>query len=229
MATRPELVLVHGAWHGAWAWSRLLPVLEQRGWTASAVDLPSAGSTAGLGADCDVLRGVLEASSAPKVVVGHSYGGTVVTQGAAGVDSVVGLAYVCAARPDVGDVVWTDPRSPDEVPYWIRVDVEDEAIHALHSETILYNDCAPDVVADAQARLKPQSLASFLEPVTAAAWRERPSAYLICERDNCVPAAAQEGLADGCGHVERVDAGHSPFFSRPEDVEAFLDRAVATF
>ncbi len=81
----------------------------------------------------------------------------------------------------------------------------------------------------AQARLRGQSLASFLEPVTAAAWRERPFAYLICEIDNCVPAAAQEGLAEGAGHIERIAAGHSPFMSRPAEVEEFLRRAVASF
>jgi pimeloyl-ACP methyl ester carboxylesterase len=225
----PELVLVHGAWHGAWEWSRLLPVLAERGWKARAVDLPSAGGSQGIVADGELLRGVLEESSAPKVVVGHSYGGTVVTQGSSGVDSVVGLAYICAARPDVGEVVWNDPRSPDEVPYWIEVDFETEGIHARHSEKILYNDCSPDVVAWAQAQLKPQSLASFLEPVSAAGWRERPYAYLICDDDQCVPAAGQEELAEGAGRIERIPASHSPFLSRPGEVEEFLRRAAADF
>jgi pimeloyl-ACP methyl ester carboxylesterase len=225
----PQLVLVHGAWHGGWAWSRLLPVLEARGWTATVVDLPSAGTTAGLSADADLLRDVLERLPGPKVVVGHSYGGTIITQGAAGVGGVAGLVYVCAAKPEVGDAVWTDPTSPDEVPYWIEVDQQAEVVHVLHSETIFYNDCPPDVAADARGRLTTQSLASFLEPVSAAAWHDRPSAYLVCERDNCVPAAAQEALAEGCGHIERIAASHSPFMSRPDDVEAFLRRAVATF
>lgn len=227
MAVLPELVLVHGAWHGAWAWERLLPVLAERGWTASAVDLPSAGSTAGLSADSDLLRSVVERSGSPTVLVGHSYGGTVITQAGAGVDDVVGLVYLCAAKPDVGDVVWTDPRSPDEVPYWIEVDEDDGTSRALHSETILYDDCPPDVVAGAQARLRTQSLASFLEPVSAAAWHDRPSAYLVCEQDNCVPAAAQEELAAGAVHVERIAASHSPFLSRPRELEQFLRRAVS--
>lgn len=226
---RPELVLVHGAWHGAWAWRRLLPVLAARGWSAHAVDLPSAGSTAGLSADTDHLQGVLRERDAPTVLVGHSYGGTVITQGGAGMENVVGLVYLCAAKPDVGDVVWTDPGSPDEVPDWIDVDLAGEAIHVRRSEEILYNDCSPEVVAEAQARLLPQSLASFLEPVRAAAWHDRPTAYLICDLDNCVPAAGQEALAEGAGRIERIAAGHSPFLSRPDDVEAFLQRAVADF
>jgi pimeloyl-ACP methyl ester carboxylesterase len=222
-------VLVHGAWHGAWAWNELLPVLAERGWTARAVDLPSSGSKAGLGADAEHLRSVLAERTAPTVLVGHSYGGTVITEGGVGVDHVVGLVYVCAAKPDAGDVVWTDPRSPDEVPDWIRVDEANEAIYAMRSETILYNDCTPEIVADARARLKPQSLASFLDPVRAAAWHDRPFAYLICDLDNCVAAEAQEELADGAGRIERIAAGHSPFMSRPGDVEALLRRAVADF
>lgn len=228
MSALPELVLVHGAWHGAWAWEQLLPVLAERGWTAGAVELPSAGSKAGVAADGEALRARLDATPAPKVVVGHSYGGTVITQAGAH-DTVVGLAYVCAARPDVGDVVWKDPHSPEEVPYWIRVDDEEEACFAEDSRKILYNDCPEDIVAAAQARLRGQSLASFLEPVTAAAWRERPYAYLICEIDNCVPAEAQEELAEGAGHIERLEASHSPFMSRPADVEAFLRRALSSF
>jgi pimeloyl-ACP methyl ester carboxylesterase len=228
MAALPELIFVHGAWHGAWAWDHLLPVLEERGWAAAAVDLPSSGSGAGVIADGEVLRARLDATPAPKVVVGHSYGGTVITQAGAH-DTVVGLAYMCAARPDIGDVVWTDPHSPDEVPYWIRVDDAAEACFAEDSKKILYNDCPDQITTAAQARLRGQSLASFLEPVTAAAWRDLPFAYLICEIDNCVPAAAQEALAEGARHIERIEAGHSPFMSRPAEVEEFLRRGVSSF
>ncbi|MHB1537776.1 MAG: alpha/beta fold hydrolase [Solirubrobacteraceae bacterium] len=224
----PELVLVHGAWHGSWAWERLLPVLGERGWSARTVDLPSSGSGASLSDDSELVAGILRRDDSPKVLVGHSYGGTVITQGGAGVESLVGLIYLCAAKPELGEVVWRDPRSPEEVPDWIRVDLEAQECHALRSETILYNDCPREVVSFAQARLKGQSLSSFLEPISGVAWRQRPSAYLICEMDNCVPAAAQEKLADGADHVERIAASHSPFLSRPGDVEAFLRRAVST-
>lgn len=225
----PELVLVHGAWHGAWAWQRLLAVLRERGWTATAIDLPSSGSRAGLAEDSKLLKATLQASSSETVLVGHSYGGTVITQGGSGVEGLLGLVYICAAKPDIGDVVWRDPRAPEEVPDWIEVDEEEEVIYAHRSETILYNDCPADVAADAQARLQPQSLASFLEPVTAVAWRERPSAYLICEQDNCVPASEQEKIADGADYVERIPASHSPFLSRPGEVEEFVRRAVGVF
>lgn len=226
---RPELILVHGAWHGSWAWRELVDVLEREDWRARTVDLPSSGSGADLSADAALVREILLESDTPKVLVGHSYGGTVVTQAGAGVESLVGLVYLCAARPDVGDVVWHDPHSPAEVPDWIEVDDEDQSCVALRSEEILFNDCAPELAASAKTRLKPQSLASFLEPVKAAAWRQRPSAYLVCELDRCVPAAAQEQLAEGCGHVERLAASHSPFMSRPAEVAGFLGRAVASF
>jgi pimeloyl-ACP methyl ester carboxylesterase len=230
----PELVLVHGAWHGAWAWQRLLPVLEERGWSATAVDLPSSGGKAGISDDAEVVRAALEATATPKVLVGHSYGGTVITVGGAGVENLVGLVYLCGARPQLGDRAWADPRDPDapamwEIPDWVKVDVEKEAIYVDQTETILFNDCSPEVVAFAQSRLKPQSLASFIDPVTAVAWQERPSAYLITELDNCVPAEQQEQLADGAEYIERLAASHSPYLSRPEDVEEFLRRAVAKF
>lgn len=225
----PELVLVHGAWHGSWAWERLLPVLRERGWAATAIDLPSSGSRAGLAADGEAVRRALDQINGPAVLVGHSYGGTAITEGGAGVANLVGLAYVCAAMPDEGEQVWTDFRSPEQVPPWIDVVEEEEAIYAQDSERVLYNDCEADIAAAAAARLKPQSLASFMDPVTGVAWREKPTAYLICDLDQCVDASAQATIAEHADSVERLAASHSPFLSRPSDVEEFLRRAVARF
>ncbi len=227
----PELVLVHGAWHGSWAWDPLIEVLHQRGWTATAVDLPSAGSRSGIADDSAVVREALVACDGPVVVVGHSYGGYPITQAAAGVDQVIGLAYIAAARPAVGVATWTELPAPDEPAAWPWVSIDHAAgvCHILDPVAMLYHDCPPELAAAAAARLVGQSLATFLESVTAAAWQQKPSAYLICEDDRAVPVAIQAQLANGAQHIERIAASHSPFLSQPHAVEAFLRRAVDAF
>lgn len=111
----------------------------------------------------------------------------------------------------------------------MRIDQQAGLCYVTDSEARLYQDCPPEVAADAAARLTGQSLAIWVEPVSAAAWKYKPSAYLICEDDRAVPGPVQEQLADGPQDVERIASGHSPFLSRPTAVEEFLRRAVSVF
>ena len=98
------LVLVHGAWHGAWAWQPLERELQRRGVATAAVELPTVGdATADLPADVAVLRDAVAAVDGPVVLVGHSYGGVVVTEAATGLDQVQSLVYVTAFAPDAGE------------------------------------------------------------------------------------------------------------------------------
>ncbi len=128
--------------------------------------------------------------------------------------------------PCVGTLTWSTPQ---ELPPWIVPDEASGLCRVLDPRTAFYGDCPDEVAAAATARLVDQSLASFFEPVSAAAWREKPSAYLICDDDQAVPPPLQEQLAAGAEHVEHVAAGHSPFLSQPRAVEAFLQRAVEAF
>jgi pimeloyl-ACP methyl ester carboxylesterase len=119
-ADRSELLLVHGAWHGAWAFDELGSRLDEAGLRWRAVNLPSAGSTADLAADADVVRQALAERAVPTVLVGHSYGGLVISEAAAGVDHVTALVYLCAFMLDAGESLLSAQQH--QVPHWIAVD-----------------------------------------------------------------------------------------------------------
>jgi len=94
-------------------------------------------------------------------------------------------------------------------------------------EHVFYNDCTPEVAARAAARLVPQRKAVFAQELRAAAWQRVPSTYVVCERDNAIPPAVQERMAAHAGTISRIDAGHSPFLSRPHDVQAIIQETLA--
>src|SRR5579859_8217793 len=97
--TMPTLVFVHGAWHGSWCWEPVRQILEARGWTTAAVDLPTVHAPGkarlGMAADADAVRAAIDAIDGDVVVVAHSYGGVPATQGA-GADSVAHIVYISA-------------------------------------------------------------------------------------------------------------------------------------
>lgn len=222
--TRPDLLLVHGAWHGAWAFDPLLPELSAAGFTVRTVDLPSSGDAgSGLQADADVVRRSLADHPAPTMVVGHSYGGIVVSEACAGAADVVAVSYVCAFLLDVGDALG---GAFDVLPDWIAVDGEAGVSRPLRPESVFYADVPAEQQQAMVARIGPQSLRSFGDAQTAAAWREVPSSYLVCQDDQAIPVAAQEAMSARAGFVERLAVSHSPFASQPAAVAAFLGRAA---
>src|SRR5207302_1944698 len=98
-----SVVLVHGAWHGSWCWGRVMPLLRDAGVDTTAVDLPSRSDPLGdLHGDAAHVRSVLDASAGEVVLVGHSYGGAVIT-GAGTHDAVAHLVYLCAFALDKGE------------------------------------------------------------------------------------------------------------------------------
>jgi pimeloyl-ACP methyl ester carboxylesterase len=223
-ADRSELLLVHGAWHGAWAFDELGSRLDEAGLRWRAVNLPSAGSTADLAADADVVRQALAERAVPTVLVGHSYGGLVISEAAAGVDHVTALVYLCAFMLDAGESLLSAQQH--QVPDWIAVDEQAGTSTVRSPFEVFYHDCPGELAGAAAARLVPQSLAAFAAPQTAAAWNERPSTYVICEQDHAIPPAAQEAMSARADTVERLDRSHSPFLSAPEELIPVMRRAA---
>jgi pimeloyl-ACP methyl ester carboxylesterase len=232
------VVLVHGAFHGAWCWDRVVPLLEAAGVPVVAVDLPGHGPDGGppgdLHAHADWLRGFLASLPGPVVLVGHSYGGAVITDAAAGVPAVRRLVYLCAIVPDAGETMTT--VMPDRAAGGDRASLVSEAMRVDGDGNLvvdpegavaaLYGDCGPDDVEFALARLCPQSAASFGQPVRAAAWRTIPSTYVICHEDRAVSLGFQRVLATRTTDTVELATSHSPFFSQPQRVaDLFADLA----
>ena len=226
-----EFVLVHGAWHGAWCWEALVPVLEGRGARVATPELPGHGadttpaSEVTLDAYVDRVVAAVEAASGPVELVGHSMGGIVISAVAERVpDRVRGLTYLCAFLPRNGEVLGRlgaeDTESalnpairPGPVDGTLGVD---ETL----APDIFYQDCPDEAVRGALARLTPQPVAPLQTPVhlTDGAFGRVPRAYVLCTEDRAVTPTMQRTLIERspCDPVLELACGHSPFIADPE-------------
>ncbi len=211
-----RIVLVHGAWHGSWAWSPLLPLLRERGLRPVVVDLKSALGEDDLRADVAAVRSVLAESDEPTVLLGHSYGGMVITEAAAEVEHVSHLVYVGAFMLDTGDSVMSAVGGA--TPPWWNVDAEAGLIDVIDPIEVFYQDLNADLAAEWAARLGHQTLASFSQPLLAAAWRAIASTYVVCGRDNAIPPDVQRAMSQRATRSVEIHTGHSPFGSRPAEL-----------
>ncbi len=224
--TLPTVVLVHGAWHGAWCWQELTPHLARRGFSVRTVDLPSVGAKSGqaidLSTDAGTVRSTLAAISGPVILCGHSYGGMVISLAAAGESKVEQLVYICAYVPDSGQSL-TAARTGKRAP-WIKMldggltfpDLEQAA-------EMFYADCDPDIQRWAMRELKPQSNAAFEEPVPVPAWQSIASTYVVCANDMAIaPSAQREVFATRTSKVVELESSHSPFLSKPAELAEII-------
>jgi pimeloyl-ACP methyl ester carboxylesterase len=220
-------VFVHGACvrDGSWWWHRAAAVLESRGVSSGAPALPSCGETGvaagtggpGLNEDVAAVRGELQRSDEPTVVVAHSYGGIVVAEAAAGIATVRHLLLISSYLPAVGESL-SSFSGPEPAPF-LDVDVEAGTIGVrpqMLAETFMH-DC-PQLVDDARSRLAPQSLSITQQPVRASAWQQVPSTYLVCSEDRGTSAERQREFAGRAQTVVELAAGHHPFLAQPQPV-----------
>jgi len=232
----PVVLLVHGAWHGAWCWAALQAELDRRDLASYAVDLPGHGaSTLPLGdlhADADLVADAIRSvgrDGGPVVLVGHSYGGAVVTAAAARAPRVAHLVYLAAFVPDAGEsvmeLVARMPPAPSALAAaLVRRDDGSSTLVADLATGALYGRCDPAVAAAAVRRLSPQPGITLQQPPGAAPWRQIPSTYVRCTDDRAVPLEHQTWMSERCGRVDTLDADHSPFLSAVAGTADVLER-----
>lgn len=232
--SRRTVVLVHGAWHGAWCWERVGEELEAKGIPVVVPDLPGHGSDprppGDLHTDAARVAEVISAVEGPVVLVGHSYGGAVVTE--AGVaPSVEHLVYVAAFNLDqdesvmsaaVGKAFGFDPGPVDVLDHVTTGPDGMMTVSADGARLLFYNDCTSEDVDWATRRLCPQPSVALGQTPSAVAWRAKPSTYAVCSDDAIVPPGLQRLLAARAGATVEWPTGHSPFISRPDLVTALL-------
>ena len=228
--TAAGAVLVHGLWHGAWCWDAVRAGLADRGIESVAVELPLTD----LGADTRAAIEVIDAFDRPAVLVGHSYGGAVVT-GAGAHPLVRELVYVAAYQLDEGESV-SRPGAVGRLPDTrlgeaLRVAGDQVGLDPVLGPALLYGDAAADVTAAAAARLRPVGRAVFRGVPEAVAWRSVASTYVVCAADEVVHPARQRTMAARATRSLEWPCGHSPQATRPDvvaDLVAARVRAVAT-
>jgi pimeloyl-ACP methyl ester carboxylesterase len=226
---RPTLILVHGAGHGPWCWETVQALASERGLRTVALDLPSSAATIDdLGSADDDIRVVREACAAagePVVLVGRSLGGMTVSEAAAGLPEVRQLVYVAAFMLEVGETIVGAASQWPPID-WVFSD-DGRSVRVGDPASIFYGACSPEVAREAVSRLRPQDAAGAIRPLGAAAWRTIPSTYVVCERDAVIPASFQRQWATRVPFSESLDADHSPFLSRPDELVAILATAAA--
>lgn len=230
MSAAPVL-LVHGAWGGAWAWGFVQAELEKLGVESTAIDMPSAGSAPSTMADDSAaIRSALERLSAPAVVVGHSWAGVPITDASAGNGAVTHLVYVCAILPEEGQSTFSlmgeDPTPSTLGEAIIGTDDGLSTLDPAGAGRDLFND-----VSDAQAApiidaLGTHRLSVFGEAPTALGWKEHPSTYVLTTQDRVFSPALQRRMAANATEVVEVDAGHIPLLSRPAELAAAIAKAA---
>ena len=213
--------LVHGAWHGAWCWERLIPELAARGHRAVAVDLPCEDPDAGLTRYAALTADAL-GSADEVVLVGHSLCAAAIPL-VARLRPVAHLVFVCALLPEPGKSATDRYATEDVFVEGFRGQTatrEDGASYWADHEAAIrcfFHDCDATDAARAAARLRPQSAAARLE-----AWPDDPlpdveRTSIVCRDERCIRPAWSRIVSRELLGVEPIelDGGHSPFLSRP--------------
>ncbi|MDQ0796509.1 alpha/beta fold hydrolase [Streptomyces sp. B1I3] len=230
----PTIVLIHGAFADASSWSSVVERLQRQGHRVLAPALPLRG----LASDSSYIRGVLNSVTGPVVLVGHSYGGAVISQAAADTPQVKALVYVAAFVPDIGESAL---QLTDKFPGSTLGQATTSQYYPLPNggqgeELVIKKDLfhkqfaagVPRPTAQVMAAgQRPITLAALLEPATAAAWKWIPSWYLVATEDRNIPPAAEHWMAERArARTVIVRAPHAAAVSDPGPVTGLILRAV---
>jgi pimeloyl-ACP methyl ester carboxylesterase len=225
-SNRPSVVLVHGAFADGFGWSRVISLLQTRGCTVTAVQNPLTS----LADDVATTRRTLEAQPGSVILVGHSYGGAVITAAAAGNTKVKALVYIAAFAPEVGETLSSllGRGTPSDIGPALTSDsggfvfIDRAKFHDVFAKDL--PTAETKVLAATQ---KPIAGAAFTSPIPAAAWKQIPSWYLVATQDRAIHPELQRLMAKRIGaRTTEVEASHVPFLSRPEVVAGLIEQAA---
>lgn len=226
-SARPTIVLVHGAFADALGWQKLIPILLRDGYQVTGVEIPLES----LDGDVATTKRALEAQSGPVVLVGHSYGGAVITGAAAGNPNVKALVYLAAFAPDNGEAVGA---FGDKYPADLGKALRPDSAGFLYVDRAQFRqDFAADVdandVAVAAATQKPLNSSVFKASVPVAAWKTIPSWYVVSKKDHAINPDLERFYAKRMNaHTTEVDASHVAFISHPDEIAKIIEEAAAS-
>ena len=221
-----NIILVHGAWADGSSWSKVIPILEAHGLHVVAVQNPLTS----LADDVAAAKRAIALADGPVILVGHSYGGVVITE--AGNDpKVVGLVFVSAFAPDAGEngLGLTKPYPPAPLGSELRPDAQ--GFLKVTSEGIA-NDFAQDL-SPAEKKLLfatqgPTNIAALQGNVTTAAWKTRPTWFVIAANDRAIPPELEKAEAARMKSTTiTVSSSHVAMLAKPAEVSALIVKAAA--
>lgn len=224
-APKATIVLVHGAFADASSWTAVIPLLQQEGYKVVAVQ----NALASLAGDVETTKRAIDAQRGPIVVVGHSYGGAVITGAAAGNANVKALVYVAAFAPEVGEPI---AAFLEKYPSDLGGAGVTDAAGYLFIDVAKYHDVFAADVPRSQTQVmavaqKPIAGAIFGQSVTAAAWKTIPSWYLLTLEDHAINPELERFYAKRINaRTTEIKASHVPFVSQPRKVAKVIIEAA---
>ena len=222
---KPNIVLVHGGFVDGAGWEGVYKILKNDGYDVSIVQNP----TLSLAGDVAATRLVIGQAKGPVVLVGHSYGGVVITE--AGNDpKAARLVYIAAFAPDKGEFVASlikDPAPGAPVPPILPPQDGFLFLDKTKFAASFAADVEPEKAAFMADSQVPWGLSALEGAVSEPAWKKKPSWYLVATDDRMIPPAAQRFMSKRAGATVVEAAGsHAIYVSRPEEVAAIIKRAA---
>jgi pimeloyl-ACP methyl ester carboxylesterase len=234
---KPTIVLVHGGWDNSTGWNAVVAKLQKSGFDVIA----PANPLRSLASDAAYVSSVLDTIEGPIVLVGHSYGGAVITNAALGHENVKALVYIAAFAPDVGEslfqLVTMNPGSqigPATLitrPYPLPGGGEGTDLYLTREgvRTAFAQDLPRKTTDLMFATQRPFSQEAFVEPSGTPAWKSIPSWYLVASDDHAIPPMTQRFMATRAGaQTSEVYSSHVPQISQPDAVTQIILQAAAS-
>jgi pimeloyl-ACP methyl ester carboxylesterase len=217
---KPTIVLVHGGWADASSWNPVAARLQRDGYSVIA----PANPLRGVKPDSEYLESVLSSISGPIVLVGHSYGGSVITDAATGDPNVKALVYIAAFAPEegetVGELLTRNPGSEAAPPNLILQPYPggtDVYINPADFHRVFCADLPDSKAALMAAEQRPIAAAALAEPSSAPAWKTIPSWYMVASQDHAIPPATERFMAKRAHAVTvEVNSSHVAMLSHPK-------------
>lgn len=234
-SSKPTVVLVHGAFADASGWSAVIERLSADGYPV----LAPANPLRSLSGDAEYVASVLKTIPGPVVLVGHSYGGAVISNAALGRPNVKALVYIAAFALDKGDTVFGIigsfpgsglPLALKPRPYHSPGDAGlDGYIDPDQFHGTFCADLPADTAAVMAASQRPATFASGMEPSGEPAWKSIPSWYLVARQDRTIPPDAERFMAERAGaHTVEIDSSHVAMMSNPDPVTDLIKEAAGS-
>jgi pimeloyl-ACP methyl ester carboxylesterase len=236
LSVKPTIVLVHGAFADGSSWNGVIAKLRRDGYRVVAAANPLRGPAS----DAASLRGVVASIDGPVVLVGHSYGGSVISTAGHDLPNARALVYVAAFLPAAGETALelttlypgsTLPDALNPVPFSDADGTTGTDLYIQQDK--FHHQFAADVPAEqaalSAATQRPIAQAALEEKAAVAAWEQKPSWVVVTTEDLNIPAAAQRFMAERAGaHTTEVAASHSVAVSHPDLVADVIEQAAST-
>ena len=226
MSGRPNIVLVHGAWADGSCWSGVIERLQEEGFQVRAPQFPLTS----LADDVARLRQVLDFQGGPTILVGHSYGGQIITALGSDAPNVVGLVYIAAFGLDEGESLGALLSQGPVTPALAHLFTDSRGFGWLSEDDFVDHfagDLEPTQARVLYAVQQPLASSAFTDVMGVPAWKSLPSWYLVAENDEALPPDAERQFAARMGATTvEVQASHVAMVSHPAEVAELVEKAA---